>query len=219
MSFPIRAGVGLCLLLLLVISRSVLAAPVFINEFHYDNSGGDTGEFIELAGVSGTLLDGWGLTLYNGNGGAAYDTLALSGMLADDTGTGFGFFVLDVPGLQNGSPDGIALADASGNLIEFLSYEGSFTASGGVADGVISTDVGVSEPSNNPVGWSLQLAGSGSAVADFSWQNPQLATPGAINTGQALLAVGAANPLPLPSAMLLLLVGIAAMTARSARLS
>lgn len=219
MSFPIRAGVGLCLLLLLCISRSTFAAPVFINEFHYDNSGGDTGEFIELAGVSGTSLDGWVLTLYNGNGGAAYGTLALSGVLADDTGTGFGFFVLDVPGLQNGAPDGFALADASDNLIEFLSYEGSFTASGGVADGATSTDVGVSEPSNNPVGWSLQLAGSGNTAADFSWQAPQPATPGAINTGQTLLTVGPLNPLPLPSAILLIFVGVAAMAVRPAKMS
>ena len=29
-------------------------------------------------------------------------------------------------GIQNGSPDGIALVDSSSNVIQFLSYEGTF---------------------------------------------------------------------------------------------
>ena len=38
----------------------------FINEFHYDNSGTDAGEAIEIAGPAGTNLTGWTLVLYNG---------------------------------------------------------------------------------------------------------------------------------------------------------
>ncbi|MCB1799032.1 MAG: hypothetical protein KDI67_09155, partial [Gammaproteobacteria bacterium] len=55
------------------------AAPVFINEIHYDNTGGDTGEAIEIAGPAGTNLSGASLVLYNGSGGAPYDTISLSG--------------------------------------------------------------------------------------------------------------------------------------------
>jgi hypothetical protein len=102
----------------------------WINEFHYDNDGSDTGEFIEIAGPAGLDLTGWSLVLYNGNGGAAYNTIPLTGVLTD-TANGFGFTTIAAPGLQNGAPDGIALVDDGGNVVEFLSYEGSFTAVGG----------------------------------------------------------------------------------------
>src|SRR5574338_37713 len=50
------------------------ATSVFINEIHYDNTGTDAGEFIEIAGPAGTDLSGYQLVLYNGAGGAPYDT-------------------------------------------------------------------------------------------------------------------------------------------------
>ena len=53
-------------------------AQVFINELHYDNTGTDTGEAIELAGPAGTDLSGWSLVLYNGSTGAVYNTTTLS---------------------------------------------------------------------------------------------------------------------------------------------
>jgi hypothetical protein len=39
---------------------------VWINEFHYDNIGTDTGEFIEIAGTAGTNLGTYSLVRYNG---------------------------------------------------------------------------------------------------------------------------------------------------------
>jgi hypothetical protein len=54
-----------------------MSTSVFINEFHYDNDGPDTGEFIEIACLPGTDLTGWSLVLYNGNGGASYNTVGL----------------------------------------------------------------------------------------------------------------------------------------------
>ena len=63
---------------------------VFINEIHYDNTGTDTGEAIEVAGPAGTDLSGWSLVLYNGSNGNTYSTTNLSGVLAD-AGNGFGF--------------------------------------------------------------------------------------------------------------------------------
>ena len=163
----------------------------FINEFHYDNDGVDAGEFIEVTGPAGTDLTGWSIVLYNGNGGAAYNTLPLSGVLAD-AGAGFGFAVVELPvnGLQNGSPDGLALVDDTGAVVEFLSYEGEFVAVGGPADGMTSTDIGVSEAPDSPVGFSLQRAGTGSEAADFAFQPSQAETPGAVNTGQTFTAPG-----------------------------
>ncbi|HEY0726613.1 MAG TPA: hypothetical protein VGD38_00985, partial [Pyrinomonadaceae bacterium] len=86
------------------------SSTVFINEIHYDNSGTDTGEFIEIAGPAGTNLTGWRIELYNGNGGARYDNDALSGTIPSQQG-GYGTVSLSYPtdGIQNGSPDGIAL--------------------------------------------------------------------------------------------------------------
>ena len=49
----------------------------------------------------------------------------------------------------------VALVDAAGNVVEFLSYEGTMTALGGPADGRTSTDIGVAEPSSTPIGQSL----------------------------------------------------------------
>ena len=101
------------------------AQSVFINEFHYDNASTDVGEFIEVAGPAGTNLAGWTLVLYNGATTEAYNSPGLSGTIADE-GSGFGTVVVNLPtnGLQNGSPDGIALVDSGGNVLQFLSYEG-----------------------------------------------------------------------------------------------
>jgi len=102
---------------------------VFINELHYDNTGTDTGEFIEVAGPAGTDLTGWSIVLDNGSNNSQYDSDPLSGTLGDDTGTGFGLASINYPsnGIQKGAPDGVALLDASGDVVQFLSYEGNFT--------------------------------------------------------------------------------------------
>ncbi|MGB3790018.1 MAG: ExeM/NucH family extracellular endonuclease [Phormidesmis sp.] len=158
---------------------------VFINEFHYDNDGTDVGEFIEIAGPSGSDLVGWSLVLYNGSNGSVYGTTALGGTIADQS-NGYGTVAVDFPsnGLQNGSPDGIALVNDLGEVVQFLSYEGVFTAVGGAANGLTSTDIGVSEISTTPVGASLQLTGTGSAYEDFTWSPPDANTKGAANAGQ-----------------------------------
>ena len=148
-------------------------AEVYINEIHYDNAGADSGEMVEVAGPAGTDLSGWSLALYNGNGGATYGSILLTGILPDQK-AGIGTLAFEAGGLQNGSPDGLALVAPDSTLIEFLSYEGSFTGIGGPADGVTSTDIGVSEPGDTPVGLSLQLI-------DGVWVGPIPNTFDAIN--------------------------------------
>jgi len=161
------------------------AGQVFINEFHYDNTGGDVGEFIEIAGPAGTDLSGYSLELVNGSGFMLYSTTSLSGIIPDE-GAGFGALAFTYPsnGVQNG-PDGIALCGPSG-VIEFLSYEGAFTALGGCANGIMSTDVGVAEsfPTNGFIGSSLQRTGSGTNGGDFVWVGPIAESPGSLNAGQ-----------------------------------
>ena len=140
-----------------------MATNVFINEFHYDNDGTDSGEAIEIAGLAGTDLTGWDLVLYNGTGGSVYNTRSLSGIIPDQQ-DGFGTISFSYPanGIQNGSPDGIALIDNNNSVVQFLSYEGSFTAVGSPANGLVSTDISVAETGSTPVGFSLQLTGTGS---------------------------------------------------------
>ncbi|NQY65463.1 MAG: endonuclease [Alteromonadaceae bacterium] len=157
---------------------------VWINEFHYDNASTDVGEFVEVAGAAGTDLTGWSIVGYNGNGGSVYITTNLSGVLSDQE-SGYGTLAFAISGLQNGAPDGLALVDNGGTVVQFISYEGSFTAVGGAASGMTSENVGVSETSSTPAGYSLQLSGTGQSYNSFSWQSPALDTSGAINNNQS----------------------------------
>ncbi|MDX1503851.1 MAG: lamin tail domain-containing protein, partial [Thermoanaerobaculia bacterium] len=182
------------LLLTLVATSPARAAAVFINEIHYDNTGTDVGEAIEIAGPAGTDLTGWSLVLYNGANSLSYDTTALSGILPAQQG-GFGtlFFSYPTNGIQNGSPDGVALVDAGSSVVEFLSYEGSFVAADGPAAGMSSTDIGVAESSGTPIGESLQRVGTGSDSADFTWSGPAPDSFGFPNSGQTF-ASGPVDP-------------------------
>lgn len=164
-------------------------AEVFINEIHYDTAGADVGEFIEIAGPASTDVTGWSLVLYNGNGGVVYDTETLSGVIPDQD-DGFGTLAFLVPGIQNGAPDAVALVNPSGAVVQFLSYEGTLTATNGPAAGLTSVDIGVIETSV-PEGTSLQAGGTGFTANDFAFQPSQNATFGQINTGQDFVA---ANP-------------------------
>ncbi len=116
--------------------------------------------------------------MYNGDPASrtSYNTRTLTASipaLCD----GRGVVVLDYPtnGIQNGSPDGFALIDALGHVVEFLSYEGSFVAAGGPADGLTSIDIGVSE-SPSPVGQSLRRDDEG------LWSGPAANTFGFCNS-------------------------------------
>ena len=173
------------------------AQAAFINELHYDNAGGDVGEGVEIAGLAGLSLDGWSLLLYNGSNGSVYGSEMLSGVI-DDEGSGYGAVYFDIAGLQNGGPDGVALVDASGQVTQLLSYEGTFTATDGAAAGLTSIDIGVAEESDTAAGLSLQLVGTGLVPGDFTWAGPRAASPGLLNDGQGIA------PVPVPAALPLL---------------
>jgi PKD repeat protein len=164
---------------------NVLAPPiVFINEIHYDNTGSDSLEGIEIAGPAGIDLGCYELVLYNGNGNTVYNTISLSGTIPNES-CGYGALWFPILQLQNGSPDGMALYDACNMaVLQFLSYEGTITAADGPALGMTSTDIVVDEPGSTPGGFSLQLQGSGTTYADFTWAGPDSNTYGQINTGQ-----------------------------------
>lgn len=172
------------LLSALLLCPALAHAGVWINEIHYDNAGTDTGERIEVAGDAGTSLAGWSLHFYNGSDRRVYMTRSLSGTLGN-TCSGYGFVSVAAAGMQNGSPDGVALVNASGVAVQFLSYEGQFKAADGPAYNQTSVDIGVSETTSTPAGHSLQLKGSGNAYADFSWHAPSSGSFGTCNAGQS----------------------------------
>lgn len=146
-----------------------------INEVHYDNAGTDTGEAIEIRVSAGGDVSGLVVEAYNGNNGAVYATYAVADAAMTSDGT-WDYYVIQAPGLQNGSPDGLALSNG-GALIEFLSYEGTMTGVGGAADGILSTDIGVVESNATPTGTSIQR------LADGSWATEIAETFGAENAG------------------------------------
>src|SRR5689334_12450659 len=91
-----------------------MAAPPttpFISEIHYDNTGTDTGEFVEVQLPAGTSSAGLSVVAYNGNPATAatpYDTKTLPVVTAPADAPAVA--VVDYNGnLQNGSPDGLAL--------------------------------------------------------------------------------------------------------------
>lgn len=161
---------------LLDVSAVAAMPEVRISEIHYDNTGTDAGEAIEVSAPTGTNLTGWSIVLYNGSGGTVYDTDLLTGLTPTACGTRF-VVVLTYPanGIQNGSPDGIALVDASNQVVEFLSYEGAFAGVGGAANGMTSTDIGPTENGTEAVGLSLQRSGAN------VWSGPKANTFGACN--------------------------------------
>ncbi len=189
--------VGLVAMLLVFALTIAFATPVaadgpsvFINEIHYDNDGGDVDEGIEIAGPAGTDLTDWQLVPYNGSNGGQYSATELSGTIPDQE-NGFGTLWFPISGIQNGAPDGIALVAPGDVVVQFLSYEGDFTATDGPADGMTSTDIGVSEGGSTPVGYSLQLQGIGDSYDDFTWNDPIPHTRDAVNTDQIFQEVNA----------------------------
>eukprot|EP00934_Nitzschia_sp_Nitz4_P003328 Nitzschia sp. Nitz4//scaffold209_size42451//12273//14985//NITZ4_007356-RA/size42451-snap-gene-0.36-mRNA-1//1//CDS//3329541694//3318//frame0 len=176
----------------------------WINEFHYDNSGSDSGEFIEVAYTSDIDITAYSVVLYNGNGGGKYSTLSLSAGTSSGS-TGVSVTSVSATGIQNGGPDGIALIADDGSVLEFISYEGSFTATDGQASGMTSADVGVAETSSTDVGMSLQRTGSGCSAGDFVWSGPTTESEGSVNAGQTFSCTGSApspvsSPTPSPIA-------------------
>ncbi|MCH1498466.1 MAG: endonuclease/exonuclease/phosphatase family protein [Akkermansiaceae bacterium] len=165
------------------------SSDVFINEFHYDNSGNDVGEFIEVVVGPAFLGATPSIQLYNGNNGRSYGSrISLDEFTPGPSNTpGLPtLYFKEISGIQNGAPDGLALA-IDGVVREFLSYEGTFTAVDGIAAGMTSNPVGVAQGPSTPVGQqSISRTGSGKIAEEFEWQiQPGNHTPGEINIGQS----------------------------------
>ncbi|MCD9097476.1 endonuclease [Luteimonas fraxinea] len=180
-------------------------AEVFINELHYDNAGADVGEAVEIVATAGENLSGYRVWLYNGsnapNAATTYGNVAVPAAQTRNCGASVGMATVTWPrdGLQNGPNDGIALVDGAGNVVQFISYEGTIVAGNGPAAGLTSQNLPVSESATAPVGTSLQLTGNGSTAADFVWAPSSTQTFGACNAGQTFGGSGGGSDTTAPS--------------------
>ncbi|MDD5509004.1 MAG: hypothetical protein PHD25_11900, partial [Bacteroidales bacterium] len=174
---------NLTFIALLLLSHLASTQNIWLNEIHYDNAGTDQGEFVEIAlqNAGGYTLSDFTITFYNGNNGAQYDARTMDTFTSGATVEGITLFYITFPenGIQNGEEDGLAIS-YQGTVVagQFLSWEGVLTATDGPANGMTSTDIGVAESSATRVGQSLQLVGTGSVYAEFTWQAAQPATIG-----------------------------------------
>ena len=156
---------------------------LWINEIHYDNVGSDVNERVEIAGSAGIDLTGYTIFHYNGRNGLVLEEQSLTGVIVEIS-NGLGVKNIFIEGLQN-DDEGIAIVDPSGNVIQFLSYEGEVTATNGPAAGMTSVLLPIDQhpESQAEVGESMQLTGVGNTYSDFTWEiKPD--TIDAINSGQ-----------------------------------
>ena len=163
---------------------------VRLNEIHYDNDGQDVGEFLEILvapGYEGPISE-VDILLYNGNGGTLYGQYSLSSFSLDQTyPSGYRLYSALIPRIQNG-PDGVAIV-VGGEVWEFLSYEGTFTATDGPASRRQSENIGVFQA--NPV--PAPGMGSLGLTKASSWTRfPTPHSRGALNPGQLLTS----HPIP-----------------------
>ena len=176
------------LMLTLSTIRPGHAQSFWINEFHYDNAGTDTGEFVEvIAPANFTDLASVRLTLYNGGDGTPYGSShLLSTFTPGATVAGYRIYSKSLSGLQNGAPDGFSL-DVDGAVTQLISYEGTFTAHAGPASGRASSDVNFVETETTPVGGSIGMTGTGEGASYFTWDTFVTATRGELNPGQTVV--------------------------------
>ncbi|MDP7520167.1 MAG: lamin tail domain-containing protein [Phycisphaerales bacterium] len=162
------------------------SSGAWINEFHYDNAGGDVNEFAEIVVLDGVDIASVTLSFYNGSNGTVYNSFNGTELTAGEVGTGYTIYSVLPSSIQNGGPDGLCV-DIAGAVAHFISYEGALTATDGPAAGQTSTDVGVSEDAGTTENSSLGLTGTGGAPDSFTWSElVDLATPGASNDGQTI---------------------------------
>ena len=183
-------------------------ANLFVNEIDYDTVSTDNAEWIELAGTAGQSLAGFELVLIDQDG-SEYGTIDLTPSVftfTDETGTGWGWFVLGLvePAygvspdftptgwtaneIQNGTMDSIQLRQIAGSVnVHLIDYEGNNPNT--------TEDQFTSFPDSNTSGQtSLYLTGIGNDFSSFSFENMTGAgTPGALNSGQTITVVPEPN--------------------------
>lgn len=146
----------------LLTTTSLSAQEVFISEIYFHPNHATDEDAIEVAALVGTSLSGWQILLYDGETGTPYDSYTFGStdiIIPTDTiegqifGTQIKYFGID--GIQNGSPDGVALVSPQNEVVEFFSYGGTFTPSSGAAANRNATNIGNADIFNTLSGHSF----------------------------------------------------------------
>lgn len=134
--------ITLLTLLLCLMSTFSFAQQVVINEIDADQTGTDTGEFIELKSTNPNFsLNGYLVVLFNGNSDESYATYDLTGfttdangflLLANDTFPGMDISLGADNGLQNGA-DAVAIYQASATSFP----DGTLATTTGLIDALV----------------------------------------------------------------------------------
>ncbi len=91
--------------------------------------------------------------------------------------------ILQLPDFEIRNPGGVTLIDENNNVIDFVSWGGSFEATTGSGRGHVSRDIEL-DPFGNDLGYSVQLTGTGVSAVAFDWVGPAPESFGAVNDGQ-----------------------------------
>ncbi len=168
---------------------------IVINEVDYDNPGTDNAEWIELRN-NGSIaydLNGYKVELVNGSAGGAavYKTIVLPTFslapgayyVIGNNATIPNINLVETPAtdmIQNGAPDAIGLRDASNNLLDAISYEGTSGAPYQEGGGTTLADPGTTAAASASIGRYPDGADTNDNTAD--WALACVSTPGAANT-------------------------------------
>lgn len=170
---------------------------VFINELHYNNTGEDQDEGVELFGPAGTSLDPYELHFYQFSAPGKctlYLSFPIFGSIPSQS-NGYGAAWFAAPNMVDNA-GAIALYNrVSQTVVQLFGYRQSLVAQNGVAAGMTSTQ-GVDQYGGNPsefetfvAGTSMQAVGIGNCPSDFLWE-PQLSqSRGQVNTMQSPLPI------------------------------
>lgn len=161
------------------------AQEVFISELYVDSGTTGQDEFVEIAAPMTETLTGWQLALYDGQTGTVYDvhTFSAADVLSyADTlnGLPYGLVVKNygLDGIQNDVPDGMALIDANNEVVQFISYGGTFTATDGPAVGATSRDIGLATSPNGRSSREICLSPNSPVELEYCEELPP--SPGTI---------------------------------------
>lgn len=170
---------------------------VFINELHYNNTGEDQDEGVELFGPAGTSLDPYDLYFYQFSSPGKctlYMSFPISGVLPNQS-NGYGAIWFAAPNMVDNA-GAIALYNrVSQTVVQLFGYRQTMVAQDGVAAGMTSTQ-GMDQYGGNPSefetfasGTSMQAVGIGNCPSDFLWE-PQLSqSRGQVNSMQSPLPI------------------------------
>lgn len=168
-------------IMIFIWSFSLALPHAWINEIHYDNSGTDVNEFVEVVVESpedhymGDLV----LYMYNGYDGRIYCLDSIDEFETGDRLGDFQFYTWYQRGIQNDT-EGMLLVFKD-TLVDIIAYEGSFTGVSTPGTGLIFPDLMCCETGYGPDTCSIYLTGMPGSVWEYG-----TATPGCINIGQSL---------------------------------